>query len=36
MISAFFRRYFMKIEVTPLGRWGHHWEKKMKYQVYYD
>ena len=22
--------------VVPLGRWGHHWEKRMLYQKYYD
>jgi hypothetical protein len=21
---------------TALGRWGYHWEQKMKYNAYYD
>ena len=22
--------------MAPLGRWGHHWEKRMRYQKYYE
>ena len=22
--------------LTPLGRWGHHWEKRLIHQKYYD
>lgn len=25
-----------KDTVVQLGRWGYHWEKKKKYQIYYD
>lgn len=21
---------------VPLGRWGHHWEKRLLYQKYYE
>jgi len=26
----------MSPEFAPLGRWGYHWEAKLKYQKYYD
>ena len=29
-------RAFPKYTPAPMGRWGHHWEKRLKYQVYYD
>jgi len=33
-----FRRFFSQTRYipAPLGRWGYHWEQKLKYQIYYD
>jgi hypothetical protein len=33
----FLRQFFqVKEPLVILGRWGNHWEKRIKYQVYYD
>ncbi len=31
-------QYLMRspIQKNMLGRWGYHWESKLKYQKYYD
>jgi hypothetical protein len=36
--SIFFKRIFIfsSSDKIILGRWGYHWEKKIKYQKYYD
>ncbi len=38
IIGSLFKGVFLKVEYkTPLlGRWGYHWEQKIKYQIYYD
>jgi hypothetical protein len=37
MITLFLRLFQRAKEIpVPLGRWGYHWEQKMKYQTYYD
>lgn len=39
MIFRAFVNAMKKIDSTPnvlLGRWGYHWEKKLKYQIYYE
>jgi hypothetical protein len=36
MIFTLLTRFFPKSMPIPLGRWGYHWEQKIKYQTYYD
>jgi hypothetical protein len=36
MFHRLFLRLFSKQMPVPLGRWGNHWEKRLKYQVYYE
>jgi hypothetical protein len=33
-ILQYLERY--GVEKVPLGRWGYHWESRLKYQKYYD
>lgn len=38
MFRKFLDRFWARSNtLTPLGRWGYHWEAKLKYQPqYYD
>lgn len=36
MLWTILSRLLNKEISVPLGRWGNHWEKRMRYQTYYD
>ncbi len=36
MFISLISKIFIKSKPIYLGRWGYHWDKKIKYQVYYD